>query len=137
MMIGERRSLTFQLITGGANTVNALTGMNTLAACFFMPVGIVIYTLVGGVRIIHLILSLHPHGRDLRHHSRGLVLHIRPERCPRLAEQGLRSTADCGYQLSDWGRCGEIVYHDALAERVRIWGCGHGFWVSVAFLLLA
>ncbi|KAJ7808767.1 hypothetical protein B0H13DRAFT_1928272 [Mycena leptocephala] len=79
-MIGERRGLTFQLITGtgGPNTVNALTGMNTLAACFFIPVGVVIYTLVGGVCIIHLILSLHPRGHDLRCHSCGLVLHIRP-----------------------------------------------------------
>ncbi|KAJ7907573.1 solute symporter family transporter [Mycena leptocephala] len=42
--------LTSQLITGGASTVNALTGMNTLAACFLIPVGVVIYTLVGGLR---------------------------------------------------------------------------------------
>lgn len=43
-------SLTSQLITGGANTVNALTGMNTIAACFLIPIGVVIYTLVGGLR---------------------------------------------------------------------------------------
>ncbi|KAJ7347324.1 solute symporter family transporter [Mycena albidolilacea] len=48
--LGTSTFLTSQLITGGANTVNALTGMNTLAACFLIPVGVVIYTLVGGLR---------------------------------------------------------------------------------------
>ncbi|KAF7326735.1 hypothetical protein MVEN_02592400 [Mycena venus] len=48
--LGTNIVLTSQLITGGANTVNALTGMNTLAACFLIPVGVVIYTLVGGLR---------------------------------------------------------------------------------------
>ncbi|KAJ7064763.1 solute symporter family transporter [Mycena amicta] len=43
-------SLTSQLITGGATTVNGLTGMNTIAACFLIPIGVVIYTLVGGLR---------------------------------------------------------------------------------------
>ncbi|KAJ7794427.1 solute symporter family transporter [Mycena olivaceomarginata] len=48
--LGTNIILTSQLITGGANTVNALTGMNTLAACFLIPVGVIIYTLVGGLR---------------------------------------------------------------------------------------
>ncbi|KAF9015942.1 hypothetical protein BDZ89DRAFT_1076029 [Hymenopellis radicata] len=43
-------SLTSQLITGGSNTVTTLTGMNTIAACFLIPVGVVIYTLFGGLR---------------------------------------------------------------------------------------
>lgn len=42
--------LTSQLITGGSDTVNTLTGMNTIAACFLIPIGVVIYTLVGGLR---------------------------------------------------------------------------------------
>ncbi|SJK98572.1 related to DUR3-Urea permease [Armillaria ostoyae] len=42
--------LTAQLITGGSNTLNTLTGMNTIAACFLIPVGVVVYTLVGGLR---------------------------------------------------------------------------------------
>ncbi|KAJ7924655.1 hypothetical protein B0H13DRAFT_1467010, partial [Mycena leptocephala] len=52
MFFGLRTSpgLTSQLITGGASTVNALTDMNTLAICFLIPVGVVIYTLVGGLR---------------------------------------------------------------------------------------
>ncbi|KAJ7126334.1 urea transporter [Mycena epipterygia] len=48
--LGTNIILTSQLITGGANTVNALTGMNTIAACFLIPIGVVIYTLVGGLR---------------------------------------------------------------------------------------
>ncbi|KAJ6570850.1 solute symporter family transporter [Mycena vulgaris] len=48
--LGTNIILTAQLITGGANTVNALTGMNIIAACFLIPVGVVIYTLVGGLR---------------------------------------------------------------------------------------
>ncbi|KAJ7485761.1 solute symporter family transporter [Mycena latifolia] len=48
--LGTNIILTSQLITGGANTVNLLTGMNTIAACFLIPVGVVVYTLVGGLR---------------------------------------------------------------------------------------
>jgi len=38
------------LILGGSATVTDLTGMNTLAACFLIPVSVVIYVLVGGMR---------------------------------------------------------------------------------------
>jgi urea-proton symporter len=38
------------LIVGGSATVNALTGMNTVAAIFLLPVGVVAYTLVGGLK---------------------------------------------------------------------------------------
>ncbi|KDR84544.1 hypothetical protein GALMADRAFT_133818 [Galerina marginata CBS 339.88] len=38
------------LLLGGAATVNALTGMNTLAACFLLPIGIAVYVIVGGLR---------------------------------------------------------------------------------------
>ncbi|KAF6832892.1 urea active transporter [Colletotrichum musicola] len=42
--------VTLMLIVGGAATVNALTGMNTVAAIFLLPVGVVAYTLVGGLK---------------------------------------------------------------------------------------
>ncbi|KAF9027761.1 solute symporter family transporter [Hymenopellis radicata] len=48
--LGTNIILTSQLITGGSNTVTTLTGMNTIAACFLIPVGVVIYTLFGGLR---------------------------------------------------------------------------------------
>ncbi|KAJ7583799.1 Na+/solute symporter [Mycena floridula] len=38
------------LLLGGAATVNALTGMNTDAACMLLPIGIAVYVLVGGLR---------------------------------------------------------------------------------------
>ncbi|KAN0125892.1 urea transporter [Russula decolorans] len=38
------------LILGGSATVNSLTGMNTIAACFLIPLGVAIYVVVGGMR---------------------------------------------------------------------------------------
>ena len=38
------------LILGGSATVTSLTGMNTLAACFLIPIGVAIYVVVGGMR---------------------------------------------------------------------------------------
>jgi Na+/proline symporter len=35
---------------GGAATVNALTGMPIIAACFLLPIGIAVYVVVGGLR---------------------------------------------------------------------------------------
>ncbi|KZL78057.1 urea active transporter [Colletotrichum tofieldiae] len=42
--------VTLMLIVGGAATVNALTGMHTVAAIYLLPVGVVAYTLVGGLK---------------------------------------------------------------------------------------
>ncbi|KAL6304080.1 Sodium:solute symporter family-domain-containing protein [Sparassis latifolia] len=38
------------LLLGGAATVNALTEMNIVAACFLLPVGIAVYVIFGGLR---------------------------------------------------------------------------------------
>ncbi|TFY67126.1 hypothetical protein EVG20_g4051 [Dentipellis fragilis] len=38
------------LILGGSATVTNLTGMNTIAACFLIPLGVAIYVVVGGMR---------------------------------------------------------------------------------------
>ncbi|EIN11217.1 hypothetical protein PUNSTDRAFT_141660 [Punctularia strigosozonata HHB-11173 SS5] len=38
------------LILGGAATVNALTGMPIIAACFLLPIGIAVYVVFGGLR---------------------------------------------------------------------------------------
>lgn len=38
------------LVLGGSATVTDLTGMNTIAACFLIPVGVAIYVVVGGMR---------------------------------------------------------------------------------------
>lgn len=42
--------VSLMLISGGAATVNALTGMNTIAAIFLLPVGVVAYTFIGGLK---------------------------------------------------------------------------------------
>ncbi|KAG1738551.1 Na+/solute symporter [Suillus lakei] len=42
--------LVVRLPVGGAATVNALTGMNTLAAYFLLPIGIAVYVVFGGLR---------------------------------------------------------------------------------------
>ncbi|KAH0826323.1 urea transporter [Lanmaoa asiatica] len=38
------------LVLGGSATVTSLTGMNTIAACFLIPIGVAIYVVVGGMR---------------------------------------------------------------------------------------
>ncbi|KAH7105729.1 Na+/solute symporter [Auriculariales sp. MPI-PUGE-AT-0066] len=38
------------LILGGSATVNELTGMSTIAACFLIPLGVAIYVIAGGMR---------------------------------------------------------------------------------------
>jgi len=38
------------LILGGSATVTDLSGMNTIAACFLIPIGVAIYVVVGGMR---------------------------------------------------------------------------------------
>ncbi|KAG8842057.1 hypothetical protein FRB91_004465, partial [Serendipita sp. 411] len=38
------------LCLGGSATVTALTGMNTIAACFLIPLGVAIYVVAGGMR---------------------------------------------------------------------------------------
>ncbi|KAF9332891.1 hypothetical protein BG006_004227 [Podila minutissima] len=38
------------LLWGGSAVVTALTGLNTYAACFLLPLGVIIYTLFGGLK---------------------------------------------------------------------------------------
>ncbi|CAK7269781.1 urea active transporter [Sporothrix epigloea] len=42
--------VSLMLIIGGSATVNALTGINTIAAIYLLPLGVVTYTLVGGLK---------------------------------------------------------------------------------------
>jgi len=41
---------TYIVSVGGAATVNALTGMNIIAAYFLLPIGIAVYVVFGGLR---------------------------------------------------------------------------------------
>ncbi|KAH6623985.1 Sodium:solute symporter family-domain-containing protein [Chaetomium sp. MPI-SDFR-AT-0129] len=42
--------VSLMLIVGGSATVNALTGMHTIAAIYLLPIGVIAYTLVGGLK---------------------------------------------------------------------------------------
>ncbi|KAF1347630.1 Sodium:solute symporter family-domain-containing protein [Delphinella strobiligena] len=42
--------VTAQLLTGGSAVVSDLTGMPTAAACFLLPIGVVLYTMFGGIK---------------------------------------------------------------------------------------
>ncbi|KAI1436943.1 Sodium:solute symporter family-domain-containing protein [Xylaria sp. CBS 124048] len=42
--------VSLMLIVGGAATINALTGMHTIAAIYLLPLGVIAYTVVGGLK---------------------------------------------------------------------------------------
>ncbi|KAH0273614.1 urea active transporter-like protein, partial [Aureobasidium melanogenum] len=42
--------VTAMLLTGGSAVIEDLTGMNPVAACFLLPVGVVAYTMFGGIK---------------------------------------------------------------------------------------
>lgn len=42
--------VTAMLLTGGSAVMTALTGVPTAAACFLLPIGVVLYTLFGGIK---------------------------------------------------------------------------------------
>ncbi|GMF08072.1 unnamed protein product [Ambrosiozyma monospora] len=42
--------VTAMLLTGGSATINSLTGMNTVACIFLLPIGVMVYTLFGGIK---------------------------------------------------------------------------------------
>jgi Na+/proline symporter len=51
--------VTAMLLTGGSAVVTSLTGMPTAAACFLLPVGVVLYTLFGGIKATFLTDYMH------------------------------------------------------------------------------
>lgn len=51
--------VTAMLLTGGSAAVSDLTGMNTVAAIFLFPVGVMIYTLFGGIKATFLTDYVH------------------------------------------------------------------------------
>lgn len=51
--------VTAMLLTGGSAVVTSLTGMPTAAACFLLPVGVVVYTIAGGIKATFLTDYVH------------------------------------------------------------------------------
>jgi SSS family transporter len=51
--------VTAMLLTGGSAVVNALTGIPTAAACYLLPIGVVLYTMFGGIKATFLTDYVH------------------------------------------------------------------------------
>ena len=51
--------VTAMLLTGGSAVVSDLTGMPTAAACFLLPIGVVLYTMFGGIKATFLTDFVH------------------------------------------------------------------------------
>jgi Na+/proline symporter len=65
--------VTAMLLTGGSAVVTSLTGMPTAAACFLLPLGVVIYTLFGGIKATF--LTDYVHTVSVQHSNRR-TLHL-------------------------------------------------------------
>lgn len=51
--------VTAMLLTGGSAVMTSLTGVPTAAACFLLPIGVVLYTLFGGIKATFITDYLH------------------------------------------------------------------------------
>lgn len=51
--------VTAMLLLGGSAVVNALTGVNIYAASFLIPLGVIVYTLAGGLKATFLASYIH------------------------------------------------------------------------------
>ena len=51
--------VTAMLLTGGSAVVSDLTGVPTAAACFLLPIGVVLYTMFGGIKATFLTDYVH------------------------------------------------------------------------------
>jgi Na+/proline symporter len=47
------------LLTGGSAVISSLTGVPTAAACFLLPLGVVVYTMFGGIKATFLTDYVH------------------------------------------------------------------------------
>lgn len=47
--------VTAMLLSGGAAVTSTLTGIPTAAACFLLPIGVVAYTMFGGIKATFLV----------------------------------------------------------------------------------
>lgn len=51
--------VTAMLLTGGSAAFTALTGVPTPAACFLLPLGVIVYTMFGGIKATFLTDYVH------------------------------------------------------------------------------
>ena len=55
--------VTAMLLTGGSAVASALCGVPTAAACFLLPIGVVLYTMFGGIKATFLSEVIDPSRR--------------------------------------------------------------------------
>lgn len=65
--------VTAMLLLGGSAVVNALTGVNIYAASFLIPLGVIVYTLAGGLKATFLASYIHSVIGNLTRFSIGLT----------------------------------------------------------------
>lgn len=77
--------VTAMLLLGGSAVVNALTGVNIYAASFLIPLGVIVYTLAGGLKAtflasyIHSVIGMHAlivPSNFVKRSSRHIPIHI-------------------------------------------------------------
>lgn len=51
--------VTGMLLLGGSAVINALTGMNIYAAAFLIPIGVILYTAIGGLKATFMSSYIH------------------------------------------------------------------------------
>ena len=121
--------VTAMLLTGGSAVVSDLTGVPTAAACFLLPIGVVLYTMFGGIKATFLTDYVHTvmifsellhtwifvsRLTGCSHHLRFRIHCLRHQRGPRIAQEGLRPVGQssrnspcCGkrwWELSDYAK---------------------------------
>lgn len=72
--------VTAMLLTGGSAVVTSLCGVPTAAACFLLPIGVVLYTMFGGIKAtfltdyVHTVVILVSKVKGQRHPNAGCQL---------------------------------------------------------------
>ena len=51
--------VTAMLLTGGSAVLTTMTGVHTVASCFLLPIGVVLYTIAGGIKATFVTDFLH------------------------------------------------------------------------------
>lgn len=149
--------VTAMLLTGGSAVVSDLTGVPTAAACFLLPIGVVLYTMFGGIKAtfltdyVHTVMifsqCLHsivlpPVLTSFSHHLRLRIHRVCHERGSRIAQEGVRalgqgrrapsSPRECRWQLLDHAKQrGCHLFRDQPSR--ELWHSVPGQWVSSSF----
>ena len=112
------------LILGGSATVTDLTGANTVAVCFLIPLGVSVYVLAGGMRAS--LIADYSHTLVL-YAARVCLYRLCDLARPRLAGQGVGAPAGCQQEEPCSRQCRGELFDDEEQERVDLWRPEHRF----------